>query len=132
MLTAARLEICSQMRFLAPALARLEPVLTEKYMPSAVDGMHFFCHHDHEQNAAHLLFHGLCHCLLGHLFLRDASALACDLAAALVTSEVAPYLFLYSGNLLFVEVRRRCMGQLDPGKLDALLSEDSFLKEKRG
>lgn len=131
MLTAARLEICRKRRFLAPALAKLTPVLTETHTPSAVDGAHFFCHPDHAGNAVRLLFHGLCHCLLGHPFLRNVSSLACDLAVALITSEAAPELFPYSGDLLFIEVRRRCMGELDPMRLDALFREDAFLKENR-
>ena len=83
MLTHAQLEICRKYPFLAASLGRLEPVLSEQYSPSAVDGMRFLCHPDHAQDAAQLLFHGLCHCLLEHVFLRDASKLACDLAVAL-------------------------------------------------
>lgn len=132
MLTAARLEICRKMRFLAPALGRLEPILSEEHSPSAVDGRHFFCHPEHAPEAARLLFHGLCHCLLGHLFLRNASALACDLAVALLISEAAPEFFPEQGNLLFVEAKRRCMGQFDPTKLDELLADDAFLQEHRG
>ena len=131
MLTQARLEICRKYPFLASALGRLEPVPDERYSPSAVDGAHFFCHPEHTQYAAGLLFHGLCHCLLGHVFLRDASKLACDLAAALVTAEAAPEYFSARNDLLFVEVRRRCMGELRPERMDALFEEDVFLKEKR-
>lgn len=132
MMQKARLEICRKRRFLANALNRLEPVLSEEYVPSAVDGRHFFCHPEHADDAAQLLFHGLCHCLLGHLFLKDASTLVCDLAAALLTDEIAPEFFPQRENLLFIEVRRRCMGRLDPAYLGRLLEEDPFLREKRG
>ena len=131
MLTQARLEICRRYPFLASAIGRLEPALGELYYPSAVDGKRFFCHPEHAQNAARLLFHGLCHCLLGHVFLRDASGLACDLAVALVTAEAAPEYFAARNDLLFQEVRRRCMGEIRAEKLDALFEEDDFLNQKR-
>lgn len=131
MLTAARLEICRKRRFLASALGRLEPVICEDFKPSAVDGKHFFCAPDSIERAVPLLFHGLCHCLLGHIFLRDASALACDLAVALLTSETAPEMFPNSDQSVFAEVRRRCMGEIDPLKLEILLFEDSWLKVRR-
>lgn len=132
MLTEARLEICRKYPFLAPALGRLEPLLSEKYPPSAVDGAHFFCCPDQTRNAPRLMLHGLLHCLLGHPFLRDASPLACDLAVALVLSEAAPEYFPAHGDLLFVEARRRCLGEIRIKKLDALLAEDPFLSERRG
>ena len=127
----AYLEICRRQPFLAYALGRLEPVPSEAYAPSAVDGERFYCHPEHAQDAARLLFHGLCHCLLGHVFMRNASALACDLAAALVTAEVSPECFPAKNDLLFQEVRRRCMGEIHAEKLEILLEEDDFLKEKR-
>ena len=131
MLTQARLEICRRQPFLASALGRLEPFLSEQHSPSAVDGERFYCHPAHAQDAARLLFHGLCHCLLGHVFQRDASTLACDLAVALLMAEAAPEYFPAKNDLLFQEVRRRCMGELCPEKLDTLFEEDAFLKEKR-
>ena len=131
MLTQARLEICRKRPFLASALGRLEAVLGEQYSPSAVDGERFFCHPEHTQDAARMLFHGLLHCLLGHVFLRDVSALACDLAVALVTAEVAPEHFPAKSDLFFQEVRRRCMGEIRAEKLDALFEEDDFLRQKR-
>lgn len=131
MLKEARLKICRTRQFLASPLARLEPVVSEACNPSAVDGVYFFCHPKHTDEATRLLFHGLCHCLLGHLFLKDASALACDLAVALVISEVAPEFFPEHGNLLFVEAKRRCMGELAPARLDALFVEDSWMQDHR-
>jgi len=132
MLTQVRMKVCRGRRFLASAVARLEPVISDEYLPSAVDAERFFCHPDHLDDGARLLFHGLCHCLLGHLFLRDASSLACDLAAALVADEVAPEFCPMRGNLLFQQAKQRCMGQIDPMRLDVVLREEPFLCERRG
>lgn len=132
MLTQTRLEICRKRPFLSAAIARLEPIISEEYFPSAVDAQHFFCHPQQVENAAPLLFHGLCHCLLGHPFARDASALACDLAVALLTAEVASEYLPAADDLLFIEVRRRVLGELRVERLDQLLAEDDFLSQKRG
>lgn len=131
MLTAAKLEICRKLRYLASSLARLEGVVSEQYNPSAVDGAHFFCHPSRVENAVPLLFHGLCHCLLGHPFEKDASALACDLAVALVTAEVAPEWFAHGRDILFREVQRRCRGTIETARLETLLSQDDFLCQNR-
>lgn len=131
MLTQSQLEICLKYRFLAPCLSRLTAVIGEDYTPSAVDGEHFFCHPDFVAQGSHLLFHGLIHCLLGHPFLRDASSLACDLAVAMVISEIAPEYFPEHKNLLFKEVKRHCMGVIDPISIGALLDHDAFLSVHR-
>lgn len=132
MLTQARLDICRERRFLAPALSRLDAVVTDQYIPAAVDGRRFFCHPNHVDRAVSLLFHGLCHCLLGHIFLRDASALACDVAVTLLAAEVAPELLPCAENNLLAQLRQRCMDTLDPRRLDVLLCEDDFLHRMRG
>ncbi len=132
MLTQARLEICRERRFLASPLGRLEMAVSEAYQPSAVDGRHFFCHPQHLRDAAPLLFHGLCHCLLGHIFLRDASALACDVAVTLLAAEVAAELLPCAGENLLSQLRQRCAGELDPLRLDRLLHEDAFLSQRLG
>lgn len=130
MLTQARLEICRGRRFLASPLGRLEMAVSETYQPSAVDGRHFFCQPEHLHEAAPLLFHGLCHCLLGHIFLKDASALACDVAVTLLAAEVAPELLPCAGENLLAQLRQRCGGELDPLRLDRLLREDPFLSQR--
>lgn len=131
MLTDARLQLCRSFPFLAPCVSRLEPNICDDFFPAAVDGAHFFCHPDQLQSAAPLLMHGICHCLLGHIALRDASALACDVAVALVLAEAAPEYFPARNDLLFTELRRRCLGELRPEKLDALIAHDPFLAERR-
>lgn len=131
MLEQARLEISRKFPFLSPAVAQLAPIASEDYHPAAVDGNHFFFAPESRSNAAPLLFHGLCHCLLGHIFLRDPSDFFCDLAVALLSAEIAPEYFPAHGNLLFRELQRRCMGEIQAGKLAHLLAEDPFFNKHR-
>lgn len=131
MLEQARLEISRKFPFLSPAVARLAPLDSEEYRPAAVDGNHFFCALEGRSDGARLLFHGLCHCLLGHIFLQNPSDLFCDLAVALLAAEIAPEYFPAHGNLIFQELRRRCMGEIQAENLERMLAEDPFFNAHR-
>lgn len=140
----SRDRICWSHPYLAPALARLKPKLSadRRIERFATDGVNL-CLNDQWAQAAfdslpetldRALLHALAHCLLGHMYLKDAAlpriSLACDVQATLLCAALAPEL-MDKNSWPLRELLRRFTGAETVEGVLRLMDNDGFVRDNR-
>ncbi|MCQ2437645.1 MAG: VWA-like domain-containing protein [Clostridia bacterium] len=118
--TEIRAAIAEKHPFLGPAMLRLpiekgENNMTDGRVARLKDG----------GNAAYI--HMLCHCLLGHVWMRDVDHDAADIQAALLGVSLAPEQFAFSKDNRFLAVRERLSDAYDLHEIARRMSVDDYL-----
>ncbi len=138
----SRDRICWDHPYLATALERLKPALSTdaRITGFATDGERLWLNADWTQRTFaespqlldRALLHALAHCLLGHVWLKNASqtrlSLACDVQAVLLQAELAPEI-MDKKSWPLRELLRRFNVPQTPEYLLRQMENDSFMRD---